>query len=280
MKMSILKKSLLTLSSVSLLLGTVACSATPPMLNQAMLANPGLVRANSAVQSTTTPRAKAETPLIQNRNVKVPLSRFDAIADQNKNARFAADPTFKKAPTLAARSPFDTPFGELPFRSFSDLSDYVRYGYSSTHEDYKYMNDNYARNHFNRYINGAYRDVQSLYKASRDDMKRFIMLDVLANSIEVDGRPIPYEDVHNPPAQQEYKMYPTDAAKLMPTFGEIVSYNRNSYDVNYQRWDAYKAARYYQANYSRVFGLIMQHGPTKQEAWRMVHREITSYAAY
>lgn len=102
------------------------------------------------------------------------------------------------------------------------------------------MSDSYARNHFNRYINGAYRDVQNLYKASRDDMKRFIMLDTLVNSLEVDGRPLPYEDIHNPPAQQEYKMFPTDAAKIMPTFGEIVSYNRNSYDVNYQRWDAYE----------------------------------------
>ena len=80
--MSMFKKSFLTLSSVSLLLSTVACSAAPPMMNQAM--NPGLMRANSAVQGATTPRAKAETPLIQNRNVKVPTSRFDAIADQNK----------------------------------------------------------------------------------------------------------------------------------------------------------------------------------------------------
>jgi len=277
--MSLLKKSFLTLSSVSLLLSTVACSATPPMLNQAML-NPSMMRANSAVQGATTPRAKAETPLIQNRNVKVPASRFDAIADQNKALKLPADAAFKKAPTLNARSPFDTPFGELPFRTFNDLNDYIRYGYSSTHEDYKYMNDSYARNHFNRYINGAYRDVQNLYKASRDDMKRFIMLDTLVNSLEVDGRPLPYEDIHNPPAQQEYKMFPTDAAKLMPSFGEIVSYNRNSYDVNYQRWDAYRAARYYQANYNRIFGLIMQHGPSKQEAWRMVHREISSYAGY
>ncbi|PIQ26305.1 hypothetical protein COW36_15055 [bacterium (Candidatus Blackallbacteria) CG17_big_fil_post_rev_8_21_14_2_50_48_46] len=276
--MKFVRNALLTLSSASLLLGTVACSSAPPILNQAMMQNPGLMRANSAVQTVSTPRAKQETPLVQNRNVKVPVSRFDTLADQHKNTRFAADNTFKKL--AAPRSPFDTPFGELPFRTFNDLVDYVRYGYSTTYEDYKYMNDNYARNHFNRYINGAYRDVQGLYKASRDEMKRFIMLDVLANSIEIDSRPIPYEDVHNPPAQQEYKMFPTAAAQLMPTFGEIVSYNRNSYDVNYQRWDMYKAARYYQANYSRVFGLIMQYGPSKQEAWRMVHREISSYASY
>lgn len=254
------------------LLALVACAPNllPPGFQRVAL------RANS-IQAVNTPRAKQETPLIQNRKVTVPVSGFDTFADQYKTLKPAVDTAFKKQQP-SSRNPFNSPFGELPFRTFNDFSDYVRYGYSATYEDYKYMHDSSARNHFNRYINGAYRDVQSLYKASREDMKRFIVLDVLANSLEVDGRALPYEDTHNPPAQQHYKLYPTAAAAFMPTFGEIVGYNRNSYDVNYERWDLYRAARYYQANYSRIFGLIMQYGPTKQEAWRMVHREITAYA--
>lgn len=271
-----MKKLVLGLFCGSLVMSTTACGTTPMMAQgpapaQLAAANAGL-RANASLPR----QAKTETPIV-NRKVNVTLTPFDNVAEQNLRKQFPADPAFAKN-NSRARGPFDSPFGELPYRTYSDFEDDVRYGYDTPYEDYKYMSQRYARNHFNRYINGAFRDVQELYKASRTDMKRFIKLDVLVNSISVSGRPLPYQDIHNPPAERHYKLLPTEAARVMPTFGEIMSYNRNSYDVNYERWDTYRAARYYQANYKRIFGLVMEYGPTKKEAYKMVHREITSYA--
>ncbi len=266
-----MKNLVLSIASCSLFLS--ACSqASQPLLRPAAPTQVNAAQANTA-------QAKQESPITE-RQVNVPRSGFDQIADQNKNKAYPADNLFKQASSeLNARSSYGSPFGNLPFETWTDFRDHIKYGYSSPYEDNKYMNDYYAQNHFNRYVNSAFREVQRLYKASSDEMKRFIILDVLANSLEVDGRRLPYEDVHNPPAERHYKLFPTEAAKLMPTFGEISNHNRTSYDVNYIRWDEYRAARYYQSNYSRIYGMIMEHGPSKTEAWRLVHREISTYAA-
>ncbi len=251
------------------------------MVSPQPIFRPGIAT-NAPLQNNVranTLQEKAPGPLIENRNVNVPRSGFDAIGEQNTNTNLPADPTFQSNGEVSAQSPFDTPFGELPFETWRDLSDHIRYSNEATYEDRQFMNSRYAEGHFNKYINTAFRDVRNLYKASAEEMKRFILLDVLVNSLEVGGRALPYQDIHNPPAERHYKFFPTQAAMLMPTFGEIVNYNRNSYDVNYVRWDEYRAARYYQANYSRIFGLIMEHGPSKRDAWRLVHREISSYAS-
>jgi hypothetical protein len=266
-----LNQTLLAALALALLAG---CSSTvaPP---QGIVPAPGLSANSANVQ-----KDKPETPLVE-RKVAVTRSAFDAVADQKRNQRYSSDPLYKAAQQPTVRSPFDSPFnGNLPFQSFNELRDHVRYGFSSTHEDYKYMDEYVGRQHFNRYNLSAYPQVQSLYKASREDMKRFILLDTLVNSLRVDGRALPYEDVHNPPSQQNYKLLPTEAAKVMPTFGEIVAYNRNSYDVNYSRWDMYRAARYYQSNYARIMAMVMEFGPSRQDCWRLVHREITAYANY
>lgn len=271
-----MKKVLLTIASASVLL--TACGQQPmPLMRQ--MGAPNQLRAANAQAEMTLPRQKEESPLIENRNVQLTPSAFDEVAESTRSKTYPADSLYQQPAAQAdTRSGFNSPFSDLPFGTWNDLRDYVKYGYSTVHEDNKYMDEYYARNHFNRYANGAFREVQRLYNASREDMKRFILLDVLANSLVVQGQRLPYEDVHNPPAERHYKLFPTQAAGLMPTFGEIVSYNRSSYEVNYVRWDEYRAARYYQANYSRIFGLIMEHGPSKREAWRLVHREISAYA--
>ncbi len=252
-------------------------AANVPMRSyQAGVTQAGVTQAG-AVRTTLTPtRPKEESKLVE-RKVTVPRSALDDAADKARNSKPAADSLYKTAPT---RSPFDSPTGTMPFSTFTDLRDHVRYGYGPVFEDYKYFNETQARAHFTRYINTAYREVQRLYNASRDDMKRFITVDTLVNSLSVEGRALSYLDVHNPPAASHYKLQPPQASQLMPTFGEIVGYNRSSMDVNYFRWDYDKAARYYQSNYSRIFALIMEYGPSKQDAWRLVHREISAYASY
>lgn len=270
-----MKKALFFLSSTALIFS--ACGTPQANMRAGMMLNPavnGAIRANNAA----TPQEKAPGPLIENRNVNVQPSGFDAIAEQNKNTQLPADSIFQSSGELSAQSPFDSPFGELPFATWRDLSDHIRYSNETVYEDRQFMNSRYAEGHFNKYIHSAYREVRNLYKANTLEMKRFILLDVLVNSLEAGGRTLPYQDIHNPPAERHYKLFPTQAAMLMPTFGEIIDYNRNSYDVNYVRWDEYRAARYYQANYARIFGLIMEHGPSKRDAWRLVHREISSYA--
>lgn len=272
-----MKKILLTLSVGAMTLS--ACGGAPQMMmapRGPVGPMPAQFMARNVDAELNAGQEKTETPLIADRQVQVSRTPFDDIADQNKGREYAQDPLYAapEAPA-AARSPFNN---RLPFQSWSDLRNHLRYGYSTVYEDRKYMDEYYARNHFNRYLNSAYAEVQRLYDSSRSEMKRFITLDVLANSLEVNGRRLPYEDVHNPPAERHYKLMPNRAAELMPTFGEMVSYNRNSYDVNYVRWDMYRAARYYQANYRRIYGLIMEYGPSKRDAKKMVHREISSYA--
>lgn len=278
-----MKKSVLFLSLLAL--GLSACGQpqmmmppNPMMMQQRMAPMNAMTHmraANDLQAQLTLSRPKEESPIIE-RNVPVERSPFDDIADSQRNRPYANDPLYSMV-SAAQRNPFDGSF-ELPFHTFNDFRDHVRYGHNTPHEDYKYMDVDYARSHFNRYINSAFTEVQRLYKADREQMKRFIMLDVLVNSLVVDRDRLPYEDVHNPPAERHYKLFPTEAAAVMPTFGEIVAHNRNSYEVNYVRWDMYRAARYYQANYRRIFGLVMEHGPNKRDAWRLVHREISAYA--
>jgi len=271
-----MKRLIFTLVSSSLFL--TACGQPQMMMQPMQPAQMNRMQAPNQVRGLMTlSRPKEEAPLVE-RNVVVERSPFDDLADSQQSRQYQPDPVYQlpNAPTVA--SPFDSPFANLPFNTFIDFRDHVRYGYSTTHEDYKYMDEHYARNHFNRYLSSSYVEVQRLYRASREQMKRFMMLDVLANSLVVDRQRLPYEDVHNPPAERHYKLFPTDAAEIMPTFGEIVAHNRNSHDVNYVRWDMYRAARYYQTNYRRIFGLVMEYGPNKRDAWRMVHREISAYA--
>lgn len=228
------------------------------------------------VRGTLTPtRPKEESKLIPNRNITVPRSAFDDTVILNGQRKYPSDPIYK---STQARPPLTG--GELPFVTYTDFRDYVRYGFSAVFEDYKYLDENTSRSHFSRYIGGAYREVQSLYKATREEMKRFILVDTLANSLRVDTQILAYTDTHNPPAQPYYKLSPTQAASIMPTFGELIAYNRSSYDVNYSSWDILAAARFYQTNYSRYFGLIMEFGPTKQDAWRTIHRDISQAATY
>lgn len=232
-------------------------------------------QAYGTVRGTLTPtRPKEESKLIPDRKVSVPRSSFDDTADLQRRRQTPADPVYKSA---APRTPGA---GEMPFASYSDFKDYVRYGYTTVYEDFRYLNETTARSHFSRYITSAYPEVQRLYKASRDEMKRFMLLDTLVNSLSIEGQALSYLDVHNPPAQAGYKLLPTQAAAIMPSFGEMVAYNRSSYEVNYVPWNLTQAARYYQANYNRVYGLIMEYGPSKQDAWRMLHREISAAAAY
>jgi hypothetical protein len=104
-------------------------------------------------------------------------------------------------------------------------------------------------------------------------------MDTLANSLEVNGYAINYSETHNPPFRPNYKMLPTQAADMMPTFGEIYDYNRYHNGVPYISWDLGRAASFYQANYARYMGLIMEHGPTdKYKVYDLVQREISTYA--
>lgn len=235
----------------------------------------GAVGANGNVRSNLTPsRPKTESRLIPDRQVTVPRSAFDDFGDRQRGRMPAADPLFAAS---APRPPASA--GEFPFSIFGDLKDHVRYGYGTVYEDFKTMNEASARAHYDRYV-GAWREIQRQYKASRDEIRRLATLDALVNSLEVEGRALPAENRHNPAANPKDKLLPTQAAAVMPSFGEMMAYNRSSYEVSYVRWDPYKAARHYQTNYARYFSLIMEAGPEKTDAWRLIHREISAVAAY
>lgn len=267
--------------SGTLMLALTSCSGLEslPIMGTPQPAPGAVLQAANAGAAVQGQVAKKESPVVNKGNIKVEMSAFDKLAESRRSPQAVVNPTFGQN-NARAGSPFDpnNPFnGNLPFRSYSEFVDYVRYGYNTTYEDYKYLADRTARYHFNK-NQQPFQHVKELYKASTEDMKRFIMVDTLANSLQVGGRELQYQETHNPPAQAHYKMYPTEAAKIMPTFGEIEAYNRSSYEVPYSRWDTYRAARYYQANYARLMTLVMEYGPSKRDCWRTVHREITTYA--
>lgn len=270
--------------STMLAMTLTSCSGVESLPTVLGAQQPGaMLQAANAGGTAQGRTAKAESPLVNKGNIKVEMTAFDKLAESRRNPKTVTNPAFAQATAAgqsAARSPFDpgNPFNNnLPFRTYSEFVDYVRYGYGTTYEDYKYLGESNGRYHFNK-NQQAFQYAKELYKATNEDLKRFMMVDTLANSLQVGGRELPYQETHNPPAQANYKMFPTDAAKIMPTFGEIESYNRSSYEVPYTRWDTYRAARYYQANYARLMQLVMEYGPSKRDCWKTVHREISTYA--
>lgn len=275
------KRNALTLSTAlvaGLLLSACGAPRMPmmstfargPMFNAA-----NTYRADNTVRGTLTPNRPKEEATLLDRHVTVQRSAFDDQGDRQRSRRPVSDSLFSKP---QPRQPLDNVAGQLPYATYTDLRDYLRNSALTTFEDFKFFEENNGRTHFNRYINGAYREIQKLYSASREEMKRFILLDVLVNSLTVSGQALSYQDIHHPAPTAGNRMTPTQAAQVMPTFGELVVYNLSSNDVNYQRWDLRTAARYYQSNYARLFSLIMEFGPSKQDAWRLIHREITTAA--
>lgn len=286
-----MKKFLSTILVSSFTMSIVGCGVQPMMQGpNSRTFNPQTRQARTAGQfrsfNSNGKKETAQKPAVDKKGVakNTPSTAFDRVGEQSKGkTQLPSDNAFTNAPkeapaSRARRGPFDdSPFGSLPFNSFSDFEDYVRYSWDTVSEDRQYWSRRNAQHHFvnNR---SAFRHVQNLYKPSRSEWKRFIYIDTMANSLAVNGRSLPYQNLHNPPSQAHYKYLPTQAAKYMPTFGEIVDYNRTSWDVPRERWDMYRAARYYQANYPRLMQMIMEHGPSKKDAWKLVHREITDYS--
>ena len=272
-----MKKLLSTLLVSSFTLSTVACGVQP------MQAPNGRALAPKAAAQLRTLNADTEAPIVERKAPKnTPTTEFDKVGERTKGkTELPSDQAFSspekaQESTRGRHNPWDDDdYYDLPFRSFSDFYDHVRYNYKNK----KYMSRRMASHHY-RQNRSAYRTVKRFYKPTRTQLKRFILVDMLANSLTIDGRELPYQNTHNPPSQAHYKYLPTEAAAYMPTFGEMVEYNRTSYQVPYERWRMYRAARYYQANYARLFQMIMEYGPTKSEAKKLIHREITDYAGY
>lgn len=272
-----MKKILSSILVASFTLSVVGCGVQPMQAPKRALAP----KAASQLRALS---ADKEAPIVERKAPKnTPTTEFDKVGEKTKGkTEFPADKAFS-APEKAEEStrgrhhnPWDDDdYYDLPFRSFSAFYDHVRYNYKNN----KYMSRRTAQHHFRQNVN-AYRTVKRFYKPSHSQLKRFMLVDMLANSLRVDGRTLPYTNTHNPPSQAHYKYLPTEAAEYMPTFGEMVDYNRTSYQVPYERWRMYRAARYYQANYARLFQMIMEYGPTKREAKKLIHREITDYAGY
>lgn len=259
--------------SASLLLSACGAPRMPLMAFGPRLYNAAAVyRSDSLVRGTLTPsRPKEETALLT-RHVTVPRSAFDDFGDRQAGRRPQPDSLYSQA----ARQSAEAVAGQLPFATYADWRDYVRNSVLTPFEDFKYLDETQARAHFSRYAK-AYAEAQRRYGASREQMKRLMLLDVLGNSLSVENQAFS-ADTHHPAAQTGYRLDPVQAAQLMPSFGELVAYNLGSSEVNYSRWNLRTAARFYQANYARYFSLIMEAAPDKTDAWRLIHRELSAVA--
>jgi hypothetical protein len=163
---------------------------------------------------------------------------------------------------------FDSFSKEFPYTSFFEFErDLIK-----TSEEY-YYSYNKVKTKFIFDKNLApYHTVQEIYKANKADMKRFIKVDILVNIINKDEI-----EVHNPPFQPNYKLMPTKAAQIMPTYAEIVQFNESG-KVPFVRWDNSKSFPYYRDNYPRWMGMIMEFGPNKNDAYTLIQREISEAA--
>jgi len=230
---------------------------------------------NTGILASDKKETQAEKPITKTKvsvdSVKFKDSDFSKFASTKTKNSYKPDEAFKKQ--VSKNGPFDN---YLPYRTYSEFERDVRYTY---YNDYNFLNGRNASYHFNNSVN-AYNYAQEIYKASSTDMKRFIRMDVLANSLEINGYAINYSETHNPPFRPNYRLLPTQAANIMPTFAEIYDYNRYGSGVPYISWDLGRAASYYQANYARYMGLIMEHGPSdKYKVYELIHREISTYSA-
>lgn len=197
-------------------------------------------------------------------------SDFSKLVDKNKTKTFKTDEAFSQKP--AKNGLYDD---YLPYRTFNDFERDVRYT-----TDYKFLGLRNARYNFNKNYS-AYQYAQNIYKATSYDMKRFIALDMLVNSLAINGYEMSNHETHNPPFSPEYKMLPTRAAQVMPTFGEIYDYNRYGSGAPYIEWNMERAASFYHSNYARYMAMIMEFAPNdKYKVYDLVHREISRYAGY
>lgn len=227
---------------------------------------------DTAVQSK-----KSEAPVTKN-----PVALKDAKFSDSDFSKFAATkdknsykPDKELTSTPVKNGPWDTNY--LPYRTYNDLESDIRF---QNRTDYGFLGVRNANFHFNKSYS-AYEYAQNIYKSNSYEMKRFIKLDVLANSLAVEGYEIPYNETHNPPFRPGFKYLPPKASDLMPSFGEIYDYNRYHSGISYITWDLRKASSFYQANYARYMGMIMEFGPTdKYKVWDLVHREISQFAGY
>jgi hypothetical protein len=260
-KLSILLAGILTLS-----VSACGTQTTAPILNQDNQ-NAEVLKADKKEVRNEKPVTK---PVMNLNQVKFNDSDFSKFASSKTKNSYKPDDAFKKQ--VSKNGPFDN---YLPYRTYSEFENDVRY---TNYQDYQFLNTRNGSYHFNNSVS-AYQYAQQIYKASSFDMKRFIKTDTLANSLEVNGYAINYNETHNPPFRPNYKLLPTQAANIMPTFAEIYDYNRYGSGVPYIQWDLGRAASFYQANYARYMGMIMEYGPTdKYKVYDLVHREISSYA--
>ena len=260
------KLSLLLTGIMALSVTACGTQTTAPILNVGTQ-NASILKADKNEIDAEKPVTK---PKISIDEVKFKDSDFSKFASTKTKNSYKPDESFKKK--ISKNGPFDN---YLPYRTYTEFERDVRY---TNYSDYRYLNSRNGNYHFNNSMS-AYQYAQEIYKASEYDMKRFIKIDVLANSLEVNGYAINYSETHNPPFRPTYKFLPTQAANVMPTFAEIYDYNRYHSGAPYISWDLGRAASYYQANYARYMGLIMEHGPTdKYKVYDLIHREISSYA--
>lgn len=206
-----------------------------------------------------------------------------------KNSYKVDTNTFSKKPVKNGL--LDNLFGskDFPFKSFFDFDKYLtstdaEYDYNekgTLHyaETFSYDPDEIlydketAKSHFDKSLN-AYLTAHEMYKATKKQMQRFITLDVLANSLTK----VKYSETHNPPYQTNYKILPTQAAEIMPAFADIGNYNKFGKNNPHVSWDWTKAKQFYRDNYARYMGMIMEFKPSKDDAYALIHREISEAA--
>lgn len=269
-----MKKIVLSLSLFSIALSTVGCS------NNSSITQGDLTQSVN-ISST----AKAD--LSQFNFKDTAFSKF--AAKKSKNSYKIDASVFNKKPVKNGL--LDNLFGskDFPFKSFFDFDKFI----AATDAEYDYNNKGTlhyastfsydprevlydkvtAKSHFDKNLN-AYLTAHEMYKSTKKQMERFILLDTLANSLTE----TPYMETHNPPFQPNYKIKPTEAAAIMPAFADIGNYNIFGKNNPHVDWNWTKAKQFYHDNYARYMGMIMEFSPKKEDAYSLIHKEISEAA--
>jgi hypothetical protein len=165
----------------------------------------------------------------------------------------------------------------LPYKTYTSLVYDLKQNYEEdiTEATTETANDldDFAKKHYerNKY---AFEYLQNAYKATPTDIKRFIIVDTLVNSLLHN-----HVEFHNAEYTSTYKLNPVKAAHIMPTFAEINKFNFSDSTVSYVKWDDRRAKEFYQSNYARYMGLIMEYAPNRITAMELIHKEICNNAA-
>lgn len=209
------------------------------------------------------------------KNIKfLPETEFSKFAKTKSKNSYLVDQSFEKT-KLNKNGIFDFLSKDFPYKSYFELENFIKSDLDLQSFDMyaprnDYFDTRYAKKLFDENVT-SYSELQKKFNASKSDMKRFLIVETMANSY-YSKQPLDEKQVHVPEFKSGYKLNPIEATNKMYTFLELDKEDKPTY------WNTTKATKFYKDNYSRYIGLIMEKNPSRKDLLSTMMNEISEFA--